>query len=62
MKIEVGEYVRLDNANIGQVIATEKGSIMLDIESDRWFGICWIKKHSKSIIDLIQIRRLCEWT
>lgn len=37
MNIEVGEYVRLDNGNIGQVIATEKGSIMLDIESNRCF-------------------------
>ena len=54
-KIEVGEYVRLDYGKIGKVIAVEKGSIMLDIASNRWVGICCIVKHSKNIIDLIEV-------
>ena len=54
-KIEVGEYVRLDNGNIGKVIVVEKGSIMLDIASNRWVGICCIVKHSKNIIGLIEV-------
>lgn len=56
MEIEVGEYVRLDNGKIGKVIAVEKGSIMLDLRSNRWVGLCCIKKHSKNIIDLIEAR------
>lgn len=55
MRIEVGEYVRLDNNKIGKVIAIEKGSIMLDIKENRWIGICCISKHSKNIIDLIEV-------
>ena len=52
-KIEVGEYVRLDNGKIGKVI--EEGSIMLDIVSNRWIGLCCILNHSKNIIDLIEV-------
>ena len=60
-EIQVNEYVRLDNENIGQVISVEKGSIMLDIVQNRWVGMCCIKKHSFNIIDLIEVRRLCKW-
>ncbi len=55
MEIEVNDYVKLDNGNIGNVIAVEKGSIMLDIVSNRWVGMCCIKKHSQNLIDLIEI-------
>ena len=54
-KIEVGEWVRLSNGKIGKVIATEKGSIMLDIVSNRWTGMCCIVKHSKNKTDLIEV-------
>lgn len=53
-EIKVNDYVKLDRGKIGQVIAIEKGSIMLDIVENRWVGICCIVKHSSNIIDLVQ--------
>ena len=56
-KIEVGEYVRTDNGIIGEYyqdrlefdfIETDKETIGFDIEKD-------IVKHSKNIIDLIEV-------
>ena len=57
MKIEAGEYVRLDDGTIGKyevnknwinVVETNDRYIGFDIEKD-------VVKHSKNIIDLIEI-------
>lgn len=65
MKIEVGEYIRTFNGEIAKIIGT---SIEFDtkvyttdqyIQSSRDFYVfendCGITKHSKSIIDLIEV-------
>lgn len=61
-EIKVGEYVRTDNGIIGKYvkfrgfedsIETNNKWIGFDIEKD-------IVKHSPNIIDLIEVRGLCE--
>ena len=54
-KIEVGEYIRTDNGEIHKVLDTEKGSIKIKSQYKEWIGICCIKKHSKQLIDLIEV-------
>lgn len=54
-KIEVGEYVRTDNGEIHKVLDTEKGSIKIKSQYKEWIGLCCIKKHSKQLIDLIEV-------
>ena len=69
MKIEVGEYVRINNdfrliaLGIGQVIRINQDTIYvkMNFELPFAFKIENIAKHSKSIIDLIEVRRLCKW-
>lgn len=54
-KIEVEEYVRTDNGEIHKVLDTEKGSIKIKSQYKEWIGLCCIKKHSKQLIDLIEV-------
>jgi hypothetical protein len=54
-KIEVGEYMRTDNGEIHKVLDTEKGSIKIKSQYKEWIGLCCIKKHSKQLIDLIEV-------
>ena len=54
-KIEVREYVRTDNGKIYKVLDTEKGSIKIKSQYKEWISICCIKKHSKQLIDLIEV-------
>lgn len=60
-EIKVGEYVRLKN---GIIRKFKKYVNNEDIELTRPYNTCKIKeivKHSKNIIDVIEVRRLCEW-
>ena len=54
-KIEIGEYVRTDNGKIHKVIDIEKGSIKIKSLYKEWIGLCCIVKHSKQLIDLIEV-------
>ena len=54
-KIEVNEYVRTDNGEIHKVIDIEKGSIKIKSQYKEWIGLCCIVKHSKQLIDLIEV-------
>lgn len=58
--VEVGEYVRTNIGSIGKVIKVLRNRIFLDC-----LGYAVIKKdivkHSKQLIDLIEVRRLCKW-
>lgn len=54
--MEIGEYVRTDNGEILKVLDTEKGSVKAkSLNCKEWFGLCGITKHSKNIIDLIEV-------
>ncbi len=57
--IEVGEYVRTKTGNIGKIENIEYVNIDIDwIECDSYGCSCipeHIKKHSKNIIDLIEV-------
>ena len=56
-EIEVGDYVRTDNGEMHKVIDIEKGSIKIKSLYKEWIGLCCIVKHSKNLIDLIEVRR-----
>ena len=63
MAIKVGEYIRTKKGVIGKIIQVTKNE-----SNKKFYSINWdiikaheIKKHSKNIIDLIEVRRLCEW-
>ena len=72
-KIEVNEYVRLArNQGINKIIDKEDDRYILESEiADSYGNITWflyeceleeeIVKHSKQLIDLIEVRRLCKW-
>lgn len=67
-EIRVGEYVRLDKGFIGKVenindFRPPEAMYAVDINrADVVFiGEENILKHSFNIIDLIEVRRLCEW-
>lgn len=59
-EIEIGEYVRTDNGEIHKVIDIEKGSIKIKSQYKEWIGLCCIAKHSKQLIDLIEIGDILE--
>ena len=75
--IEVGEYVRTkdgqiykiedgtefyeDSVNVGIGIIPEVDGIWVDKEHFTYIDKRQIVKHSKNIIDLIEVRRLCKW-
>ena len=56
-KIEVGEYVRTKNGVIDKVDALY-GTIenTVHLENQKWFDTKNIVKHSKQLIDLIEVR------
>lgn len=47
--------MRTDSGEIFKVLEVEKGSIRIKSNYREWIGICCIVKHSKNIIDLIQV-------
>ena len=62
--IEVGEYIRDKEGNITKIINTL--SLFKDVElylgEDSYqYSDNAIKKHSKNIIDLIEVRRHSKW-
>ena len=57
MKIEVGEYVRLQRGDIFKIDENTANYY----NSNKKYITNEIVKHSKNIIDLIEVRRLCEW-
>lgn len=72
MDIKIGEYVRTNKGNIGKVIEKRIGRNIDDtsrkeyltiymLNTGLWTITQYIIKHSKNIIDLIEVRRLREW-
>lgn len=61
MDIEVNEYVRTDNGEIHKVIDIEKGSIKIKSQYKEWIGLCCIVKHSKQLIDLIEVKDVIKY-
>lgn len=70
--IEIGEYVRNEDGYIQKITSFDKQTNIYEDEEGNlriWEGEdVWgneystlITKHSKNIIDLIEVRRLCEW-
>lgn len=61
-EIEVNDYVRTKNGVIDKVDALY-GMIenTVHLENQKWFDIKNIVKHSKQLIDLVEVRRLCKW-
>lgn len=61
-EIEVNEYVRFNNGEIGKVIDIKENPSRIVYSEYGEIGlISEIVKHSKNIIDLIEKRRLCKW-
>lgn len=76
MEIEVGEYVRTTRGEIFKIKEENYFGIITKYENKEdkieqgknWYATNGreinkedITKHSKNIIDLIEVRRLCEW-
>lgn len=59
-KIEVGEYVRTKNGQVDIYIENDENYMFARCKN-KTYWINDIVKHSKNIIDLIEVRRLCEW-
>lgn len=74
MEIKVGEYVRTKNGRINKILKIvpyyENNKLIFEqsyVYTEDFYQ--WkiyqlmdiVKKHSKNIIDLIEVRRLCEW-
>lgn len=60
-KFEKGEYVRTENGKIDKVV-NNNYYMEKYIEAEKDFIFCKnIVKHSKQLIDLIEIRRYCKW-
>lgn len=67
--MEVGEYVRTEEGNIGKIIRILERVVLVDKLVIDLKDFCVtrticnseIVKRSKNIIDLIEVRRLCEW-
>ena len=69
MEIEVGDYIRTKNGFIRKIITERLDGYLVDksyyneIIKDTTLGIIAnedVIKHSKNIIDLIEVRRFCE--
>lgn len=61
MDIEVGEYVRTKDGKIDKVI---NSNFYMGIYVECEKGLYLIKsmvKHSKELIDLVEVRRFCKW-
>ena len=64
MKIEVGEYARTKDGKIVKIIGMDEILISYETEENPGYNDLYsedIIKHSKDIIDLIEVRRLCKW-
>lgn len=67
-ELKVGEYIRTPYNQIEKVICIdEERTDYVGVETDlSYYNLDWLKarkvKHSTNIIDLIEVRRLCEWT
>ena len=73
--IEVGEYVRTNKGHIGILkrieldeydgglkwYVFEHKKFEINIIKEEYINKPYIVNHSKNIIDLIEVRRLCEW-
>ena len=58
MEIEVGDYVRLKSGIIGQVVQITNYSYVIRINNGAEYAIgSAIRKHSKNIIDLIEVEK-----
>lgn len=68
-KIDVGEYIKTNKGNIGKIIEIRLGfnkdtQLYQDIyklDNGLWTVLDYIVKHSKQLIDLIEIRGFCKW-
>lgn len=63
-KIKNGEYIRTKEGLIGKFEAYADNYYINDCNStmrEQFVDKEDIVKHSKNIIDLIEVRRLCEW-
>ena len=55
-EIQINEFIRTDDGHIFQVIDVEKNAVKIQEKYYReWISLCCIKKHSKNIIDLIEV-------
>lgn len=62
-KIEIGEYMRFNNGEIGRAIdIKENPSRIVYSEYGEISLISDIAKHSKQLIDLLEVRRYCKWS
>lgn len=67
--IKVREKIRCNDGLIGELIRIERDDIDTSLKwyvfddgkNERYVNKPYITKHSKNIIDLIEVRRLCEW-
>lgn len=59
--IEVGEYVRYKDGTISKVLDIDKDSSFNLLCEKFTLSSIFVVKHSKNILDLIEVRRLCEW-
>lgn len=67
--IEVGEYVKTEDGIIDKVIIQYNGKCNNPNCSEKHISCKYnyynekdIVKHSKQLIDLIEVRRFCKWT
>lgn len=64
MELEIGEYIRDKEGNITRLQNTlnlDRVVYLFLGEDGYQYSDNSILKHSKNIIDLIEVRRLCEW-
>lgn len=62
-EIKVGEYVRTKKDGICMLIEIDKDDLWCGyVDKPFWLRLDNIVKHSKDIIDLIEVRRLYKWT
>ncbi len=62
-EIKVGEYVRNRAGNIAKVMKNHNTVFEIELNTGARINQFeeFIVKHSKNIIDVIEVRRLCEW-
>lgn len=61
MEIEVGEYCRNKYGEIGIITNIYPRIMWRKRKNPSLLDYNMIVKHSKNIIDLIEVRRLCKW-
>ena len=59
-EIKVGEYVRTSKGKIDIFKEKDENGLFARCEKNTYWMLD-IVKHSKHIIDIIEVRRLCEW-